>query len=102
MSYFTKGKLIKGNKRKIAIIISKAIRVFLNFLGKNQLNKIAVEKTRAINIFMPKFSSNTNISAIVKTIHSNKKNAFIKLNNIFNVIKEYLTNIVTTYYKMEA
>lgn len=102
MHYFTKGKLIKGNKRKTAIIISKTNLVFLNFFGRNQLNKIAVEKTRAINIFMPKFSSTTNISAIVKTIHSNKKNAFIKLNNIFNVIKEYLTNIVTTYYKMEV
>ena len=102
MFYLIKSKVIEGNKRKTAIIISKTNLVFLNLFGRNQLNKTTVEKISPIKIFMPKSSSGTNMSAVVKMIHSKRKYAFIKLNNIFNVINEYLTNIVTIYYKMEV
>ena len=75
--------------KAIPIIISKINFAFLYFFGRKILNKITVAYIVAKSISKNGFST-TSLSAIVPQTIINKKNTFSRVNNTFNVIRQYL------------
>ena len=75
--------------KAIPIIISKTNFAFLYFWGRKILNKITVAYIVAKSISKNGFST-TSLSAIVPQTIINKKNTFSRVNNIFNIIRQYL------------
>lgn len=75
--------------KAIPIIISKTNFAFLYFWGRKILNKITVAYIVAKSNSKNGFST-TSLSAIVPQTIINKKNTFSRVNNIFNIIRQYL------------
>lgn len=75
--------------KAIPIIISKTNFAFLYFWGRKILNKITVAYIVAKSISKNGFST-TSLSVIVPQTIINKKNTFSRVNNIFNIIRQYL------------